>query len=581
MTSTKISSETWKAMLNVDDSEAFNIITTLDLPNQRVIQADVDRTRVGVFTSEEKVDLELLLTFYCKENNIGYKQGMNEIMAPFLLLARERLALHSVYLIFKSFVHAVLGNMFVDNEFRPLQAMFLVYRILLRYHEPRISSFMQLNHTSPECYLTSWILTIFSSKVSDLDALFYIWKEILEEKDQFFKLFISLGLLQHFKTEIVSSSEIGIPYTLNTLQITDLETCKAVVGRAKKLKSQMPYSTLHILSKCNLYDLENIDSLIIELEQLVCVPVLPREIICRSFPESKICPCGSIKCIWCDDHSRDVPLMVIDCRTKERQSQGIVPNSVLLKPEAYVNSDEWLEFPDQFVSMRGIYHFCLLTSFDLKAGDFEFKVVEGRKTDIEENMVLNLIQVFLLKGFQFVSVVQGGYLKVHDFAKLFELQLDSHTESSCFLCDPNCKVKREARSNTSGDIERIYVDVKATYAGNSQKSKVVEKEMQGCCSVIFFCKVQKDQKNLDYCIKISEEWFEARPSENEGDLIKANTSLLSNITIMKKNPLSVSFSFKDTESPIVLLMKSREEVKKCVGQVSTFFHKTIEKRQSN
>jgi hypothetical protein len=564
--------ESWKELLNIDDSEEFIVKCDLDLPNQRVIQADVERTRVGTLTVQEKADLEMLLTFYCKEQGILYKQGMNEIMAPFLLIARNNRKLHSVYLFFKQFVHVTLGSMFADHEFRPLQAMFLIFRLLLRYHEPRMSNFMQINQVSPECYLTSWLLTVFSSKINDLDALFSLWKSLLEEQDQFFSLFLSLGLLLHFKAEFVSSSDI--PYKLTSLQITDIETSSSILQKAKKLKSQMPYSSLFLLSKYNIYDLNNIDTLIIDLEQLLCVPVLPREIICRSFPESKFCSCSKNQCLWCEDHGKAVPLMIIDCRTKDKQEQGMIPNSVLLNAEAYSNPDEWLEFPDQFVSMRGVYHFCLLTSFEVKGGDFSFKVVEGRKTDIEDNMILNLLQVFLMKGFPFLSVVQGGFLKVHDLVKLFDQQLENHKENSCFLCDPNSKVTRNSKSNSAGDIEKA--EFFRSFEGKTNP-QVEEKEMKG--SVIFFCQIEIEHRFLDCCLKISEDWFQAIPSENSEESIKASVSLLSNITILKKNPLNVSFSFQDNVNPVLLLMKSREEVKKCVGHVSTFFQKSLEKKE--
>jgi hypothetical protein len=48
------------------------------MENQRVIRADAERTR-----GQEKLDkdlIELILTKYCKNNNIKYKQGLNEVI---------------------------------------------------------------------------------------------------------------------------------------------------------------------------------------------------------------------------------------------------------------------------------------------------------------------------------------------------------------------------------------------------------------------------------------------------------------------------------------------------------------------
>ena len=57
------------------------------MENQRVVRADAERTR-----GQEKLDkdmIELILTKYCKNNNIKYKQGLNEIVAPFMYLMQE------------------------------------------------------------------------------------------------------------------------------------------------------------------------------------------------------------------------------------------------------------------------------------------------------------------------------------------------------------------------------------------------------------------------------------------------------------------------------------------------------------
>lgn len=56
----------------------------LDLPNQNVVRADTERSR---FIGKEHFDImQQLLTFYCKHEGISYKQGINEIMSPFLWL---------------------------------------------------------------------------------------------------------------------------------------------------------------------------------------------------------------------------------------------------------------------------------------------------------------------------------------------------------------------------------------------------------------------------------------------------------------------------------------------------------------
>jgi len=62
-------------LLNSEDSVILS--TQCDLENQRVIRADAERTRGSENLNKDKV--EVLLTLYCKRNNLKYKQGLNEV----------------------------------------------------------------------------------------------------------------------------------------------------------------------------------------------------------------------------------------------------------------------------------------------------------------------------------------------------------------------------------------------------------------------------------------------------------------------------------------------------------------------
>lgn len=48
-----------------------------DLENQRVVKADAERTRGSESLNKDLI--ERVLTRYCKNNNIKYKQGLNEV----------------------------------------------------------------------------------------------------------------------------------------------------------------------------------------------------------------------------------------------------------------------------------------------------------------------------------------------------------------------------------------------------------------------------------------------------------------------------------------------------------------------
>ena len=152
----------WRLFLLPEETLDFPISCLLDMPNQRVIKTDSERTRNKQLTKNEKGMLELLLTFYCKQEQIFYKQGLNEVLAPFMLFLREGLSLCKVYLYFKNFVKNYLPCMFVDKDFKALQAQFLLFRLLIRYYDPELSVFLAANNIEPELYCMPWFLTLLS-----------------------------------------------------------------------------------------------------------------------------------------------------------------------------------------------------------------------------------------------------------------------------------------------------------------------------------------------------------------------------------------------------------------------------------
>ncbi|KAF0745706.1 hypothetical protein Ae201684P_011070 [Aphanomyces euteiches] len=126
-----------------------------DDSNQRVIRADAPRTRSKDFPSDSRETIERslvqMLTFYCKSKNIRYKQGMNEVLAPFLLLrmASPEWTDSIVYQCFYTFIDKFLTNVYSDREFRSLQCSMRLLRLLLQYHDPVLCTLMILFHFKP------------------------------------------------------------------------------------------------------------------------------------------------------------------------------------------------------------------------------------------------------------------------------------------------------------------------------------------------------------------------------------------------------------------------------------------------
>lgn len=107
----------WRFYLVSDRPEPVEFAEEYDLPNQRTIERDILRTRSDTLDETERSELEKLLTSFCKNEHIRYKQGLNELFAPFLLLKRKGLDLTDVYLYAKGFIANYMPTTFVDSEF--------------------------------------------------------------------------------------------------------------------------------------------------------------------------------------------------------------------------------------------------------------------------------------------------------------------------------------------------------------------------------------------------------------------------------------------------------------------------------
>lgn len=411
--------------------------TDFDLSDQEIIKADVERVQSGTLTLQEKQLLESCLTKYCKDEKISYKQCMNEICAPFILMTRNGISNTLAYQYFRNFIEINMPTMFSDPEFRPLQACFLVFRIVLRYHEPRLSAFFQMNKITPELYTTSWYLTAFGFKIDDLSLLYKLWYELLQEQDQLFLIYISIAFLQYFLHAIINKEDCLVAHAISQLSIANETDLTEILSKARSLKKNMPYSISIRLLQYNIFNLETIDSSIASLEQEYCLVLPPQEILARSFPDSKICDCVHVRCIWCTAHSDSININIIDCRTPKEISAGFLPNTCILPGEIYnkKNLEKVLDYPDQFLENRGKIHLCLMGSTGFRTSSFDIKQgAQNGESDPVQEMIEGLLQAFLIKGFPYISVADGGFEQIHEFMDYFDLKLSSHNKKKCGVC---------------------------------------------------------------------------------------------------------------------------------------------------
>ena len=134
-----------------------------------MIKNDCDRTRAKdkSLVKSFREYVECLLTYYCLKYNIKYKQGMNEILGPLILLkSKVSISLSRIFNLYSCFMEKYLSNYYHENEFFSLQSSLALLKILLKYHEPTLHNIFEYGLISPEMYATSWVLTLFAKYLS-------------------------------------------------------------------------------------------------------------------------------------------------------------------------------------------------------------------------------------------------------------------------------------------------------------------------------------------------------------------------------------------------------------------------------
>ena len=117
--------EKWKSILYKRLSriikEDCNILNSENSEEDiRIVSNDIPRTRfkekflIKSFTSI----LGYFINYYCTENDIGYKQGLNEIIAPFLFLKFKfpNIPFYDIYNLFSGYINLFAPNYYFEKK---------------------------------------------------------------------------------------------------------------------------------------------------------------------------------------------------------------------------------------------------------------------------------------------------------------------------------------------------------------------------------------------------------------------------------------------------------------------------------
>ena len=389
-----------------------------DTSFQNIIRNDSIRTRVreSVLVENFKETLENMITYYCKVKNVYYKQGLNEIFGPLILMKHKikKLKLAKIFLWGDLFIDRFLPNYYYEKDFYALKSSLGLFVILLKYHEPSVYNRLDKMEILPEMYATNWLMTLMSGKFK-LDLLFVLWDYIIEHDDPLFMHFFLVALLKEKRELIINCDKSLLPPLISNLTILSKDELKQTMKTADELIEKTPYSFRILANKLGFlipknHNLEKNYELF-KPQSIPAMPIFPHEIFYIIYDNIIQCPdpdCnneegfkkivkgGKVKykidfslignpdvedygekikghkCEKCHMNiQKKLDFILIDLRILEnelnkdkniKEQTGFLPKMINLSQEE-LKSEELNEIlADKYIEERGKYHFIFLTS---------------------------------------------------------------------------------------------------------------------------------------------------------------------------------------------------------------------------
>lgn len=346
-----------------------------------------------------------------------------------------------------------------------------------------------------------------------------------------------------------------------------------ILQLAKEMKSNLPFSIQHKLKQIDVFDLENIDKLIVSLSRQFCLTVLPNDALQMLYPDKKICECLLVKCECMAGFK--IPTILIDCRTLAEHKKGIFPNTELIDTSCYDEFFEISDIPDNYLQLRGTFHFCLLGNKEFLGSGFDIKSEASVSTDKAQTLMEKLLEIFTAKGFPYISIVEGGYKDCHDLAVKLNLKLENHRKSRCPYCKTPNKSKFKGRfkkfkNQITSKVQAISSSIKTfrnSFAEDAKADKIYT------CQ--FYSKTHRSLQNEKFYLIVNEHAIvtckmiddDERPIDISH---KIKLEKLLRVTSKIKNGYRVTYLYIKDQEPIHLVISSENEAIECLGLIMRY-----------
>ena len=380
---------------NITDSDILNE-KFQDKNTIRIIKGDIERTRVyeSLYMHNFKEYLYQLIIFYVNRTNIAYKQGLNEITAPFILLKYKlKISFTRIYKMLVCFIDKFLTNYYHEREFYSLRSSYSLINLLLRYHIPEIYDTFEYFLITPDLYATPWIITLFAIK-SNLNVIYYLWDKIILFDDVLFPHFFITAYLIINKDKFLNVDSSLILTALCKFQIESIEEVNKIINLAMEIRDKTPNSFYLLANKLDIFNYYStkLQDLYNEYrpDKILALPMFANDIFCITHKNLIGCPdenCENFlkirnfnnmsKCIFCRERQvkKKISYIIIDLRIFEVDEKeqifsetyggsfpGFLPKTLRITKEQ-LNDENFPEnILNDYKNEKDKYHFILITS---------------------------------------------------------------------------------------------------------------------------------------------------------------------------------------------------------------------------
>ena len=336
-------------------SEEFN-----DQKIIRVMRSDIERTRVQETRNllSFKDYVYQLIIYYMNQNKVTYKQGLNEIAGPFIILKYHlQISFRKIYNMFVCFIDKFLTNYFQEFDFYSLKSSLSLINLLLRYHDPELFHLFEDSMITPDLYATSWLLTLFSNKCA-LHVVYQLWDKLILFDDNMFPHFFITAYLIKSKNKLFEIDSTYVLSVLSHLHIDTIDEVNDILDFATEIRDRTPNSFYLLANKLEIFNFNssNLQNLYEEIkpDKMLALPIFPTELLsithqdlfgcinekCINFLKTEKQFNKRVKCIFCRSKTSKPALfyIIIDLRIFEDEDREKKAKKPKLKNEFFSSS---------------------------------------------------------------------------------------------------------------------------------------------------------------------------------------------------------------------------------------------------